>query len=94
MFNHTCGILNWGTCQIGHLSNAKLALMKNNNVPLFNSNEMFHLDICLLPKQKSLPFNASSHISSECFDLIHCDLWGPFSISTFDGYKYFFYCCR
>lgn len=31
----------------------------------FISNEMFHCDICLLPKQKRLPFNASSHISSE-----------------------------
>ena len=23
------------------------------------------------------------------FDLIHCDLWGPFSTLTIDGYKYF-----
>ena len=44
----------------------------------FISNEMFHCDIYLLPKQKRLPFNASSHISSKCFDLIHCDLWGRF----------------
>lgn len=39
--------------RLGHLSNAKLALINNNNVPLFNSNEIFHCDVCLLAKQKS-----------------------------------------
>ena len=75
--------------RLEHLSNAKLALMKNNNVPLFNSNKVFQCDICPLAKQKRLHFNASSHISSECFDLFHCDLWGPFSLSTIDGCRYF-----
>ena len=23
------------------------------------------------------------------FDLVHCDLWGPFSVPTIEGYKYF-----
>ena len=36
-----------------------------------------------------LPFNPSSHISNECFDLIHCDLWGPFFVSTINGCKFF-----
>ena len=63
--------------------------MNKNNVSLINSNEKFHCDICLLAKQKRLPFNTSSHISNECFDLIHCDLWGPFSVPTIDGYRFF-----
>lgn len=42
-----------------------------------------------LAKLKRLPFSASSHISNECFDLIRCDLWGPFSVSTIDGCKFF-----
>ena len=36
-----------------------------------------------------MPFSASTHISDQPFDLVHCDLWGPFSIPTIDGYKYF-----
>ena len=63
--------------------------MNKNNVSLINSNEKFRCDICPLEKQKRLPFNTSSHISNECFDLIHCDLWGLFSISTIDGFRFF-----
>ena len=75
--------------RLRHLSNAKLALMNKNNVFLINSNEKFHCDICPLAKQKRLPFNTSSHISNECFDLIYCDLWGLFSVSTIDGFRFF-----
>ena len=75
--------------RLGHLSNAKLALMKNNGVPLFTSTKTFTYEICPLAKQKRLSFNKSSHISDNCFDLIHCDLWGPFSMSTIDSCKDF-----
>ena len=79
---------------LGHLSNAKLALLKHNDVPLFNVNKMVDCEICTLAKQKRLPFTSSSHISSHCFDLIHCDLWGPFSTCTIDDCKFFFNNCR
>ena len=36
-----------------------------------------------------MPFFASTHVSDQPFDLVHCDLWGPFSIPIVDGYKYF-----
>ena len=75
--------------RLEHLSDAKLALMNENNLPLINSNEKFHCDICPLAKQKRLPLNTSSHISSEWFDLIHCDLQGPYSVSTIDGCRFF-----
>ena len=75
--------------RLGHLSNAKLALMKINKVPLHGFVNNFHCDICPLAKQKRLPFNISVHISENCFDLVHCDLWGPFSIATIDNCKYF-----
>ena len=75
--------------KLGHLSNAKLALMKINKVHLHGFVNNFHCDICPLAKQKRLPFNKSVHISENCFDLVHCDLWGPFSIATIDNCKYF-----
>ena len=75
--------------RLGHLSNAKLASIKPNDVPSFTSVENFNYDICPIAKQKRLPFNKSSHLSKSCFDLIHCDLWGPFSVSTIDHCKYF-----
>ena len=72
-----------------HLSNAKLALIRNNNVHLSTINKDVHCEIYPLAKQKRLPFPSSTHVSLECFDLIHCDLWGPFSTPTIDGCRYF-----
>ena len=47
--------------------------------------------MCCLPiaKFKRLPFPNSNHISEHAFDLIHCDVWGPFANATHDGFKYF-----
>ena len=43
----------------------------------------------IFQSKKRLPFTLSTHVSSKPFGLIHCDLWGPFAISTIDGFKYF-----
>ena len=75
--------------RLGHPSNAKLNLLKSNNVQICDSNKDFFCDVCPLAKQKRLPFNGSLHISKNCFYLIHCDLWGPFFVSTIDSCKYF-----
>ena len=75
--------------RLGHPSKAKLNLLKSKNVQICDSNKDFFCDVCPLTKQKRLPFNESLHISENCFDLIHCDLWGPFSVSTIDSCKYF-----
>ena len=74
---------------LGHLSNAKLALMRFNKVPLHDFVNKFHCDICPIAKQKRLPFTKSSHVSENCFDLLHCDLWGAFFVPTIDNCKYF-----
>lgn len=42
-----------------------------------------------MAKQRRLSFPAYNHVSNSIFDLIHCDIWGPFNIPT-AGYKYFF----
>ena len=75
--------------QIGAFANAKLPLMKFNKVPLLDLVDNFHCDICPIVKQKKLPFNTSSHVFENCFDLLHCDLWSPFLVSTIDNCKYF-----
>ena len=85
---HSSQIQIWHS-RLGHLSNAKLASIKPNDVPSFTSVENFDCDICPLAKQKHLPFNKSSHLSKSCFEFIHYDLWGPFLVSTIDHCKYF-----
>ena len=71
--------------RLGHIVDAKLALLNKDNVHCINSNANFLCDICPLAKQKRLPFNISTTISNECFDLLHCDIWGPFSVPTIHG---------
>jgi len=45
-------------------------------------------DTCFFTKQKRLPF-LSSHIYAHHFDLIHMDIWGPLSIPSMFGYRYY-----
>lgn len=48
-------------------------------------------EICPLAKQIALRFSSSS--SSSCtwdiFELVHCDLWGPYRTPTRNGCRYF-----
>ena len=77
----------WYT-RLGHPSYSKFSLLRivlDVNV----SNKLDCCDVCHFSKQKRLPFVCSNHVSNKPFELIHCDLWGPFTTCTFDGFKYF-----
>lgn len=51
--------------RMGHPSHSKLASQNNPS------------SVCPLAKLHMLPFPVSQHKSEKCFDLIHCDIWGP-----------------
>lgn len=51
--------------------------------------ENFDYVSCQLGKQPALPFNTSESTSTDIFDFIHSDVWGPFSISSIGGSRYF-----
>ena len=77
--------------RLGHPSSQRLALLKSI-VPDLNSsinNNIFDCHICPLAKQHKLPFPKSTSVSLACFDLIHADIWGPFSAPSLNGSKYF-----
>jgi len=82
--------------RLGHLSSSRLHFMAKT---LLNFPFKFQdaCDICALSKQChlpfSLPFSASSISSIRPFELIHCDIWGPYKISSLSGAKYFFDNC-
>lgn len=46
-------------------------------------------NFCPMSKQTRLPFNDSVNVSSECFDLLHADIWGPYKQSSLFGASYF-----
>lgn len=52
-----------------------------------NSNTPCH--ICPLAKQRRLSFHFHNNVASAPFDLIHCDIWGPFKTPTYEGHQFF-----
>ena len=42
-----------------------------------------------LAKQHCLPYNSHNNRCSSNFDLIHLDIWVPFSVTCVEGYKFF-----
>lgn len=41
-----------------------------------------------LSKQQRLPFFKSSITTNDVFELIHVDLWGPYSVQSISGASY------
>ena len=52
------------------------------------SKENFDCVSCQLGKQPTLPFNTSESMSTDVFDPIHFDVWGPFSVSNIGRSRY------
>ena len=78
-------------CRLGHPSPQRLVLLHSLVLDVINCNinKTFDCSICPLAKQKRLPFPASISSSSSCFDIIHADIWGPYSTPSLNGSKYF-----
>ena len=49
----------------------------------------FPCDSCHFAKQKKLSFNLSTTKIKDCFDLVHMDIWGPISVPSNEGHRYF-----
>lgn len=56
-------------------------MSSNKNIPYY---------ICLLAKQPRLPFIFHNHLSRKVFDLVHCDVQDPYSVTSYSGFKFFF----
>ena len=77
--------------RLGHPSSQRLTLLNTIvlEIKSYNNNKPFDCHICPLAKQQKLPFPHSTSISLSCFDLIHVDIWGPYSTPSLNGSKYF-----
>lgn len=75
--------------QFGHVSNKVLKYLSNEIS--FNVSNDFSTSSChMRPLAKFHRFSPSSnHISHNLFDLLHCDIWGPYAKSTYNGKKFF-----
>lgn len=73
----------------GHPSVSRLQLLHNNDSCIDFVESEFPCLVCPLAKQKKLPFPISTHISECPFELVHCDVWDPFSTHTIEGHNFF-----
>ena len=50
--------------------------------------------LCPLGKQTKKPFNKSAIKTTDSFQLVHIDLWGPLKFTTKIEVQYFLHCCE
>ena len=75
--------------RLGHASFSRVQQLVSRGLLGSVSTENFDCVSCQLGKQPTLPFNTSESISTDIFNLIHFDVWGPSSVSSIGGSRYF-----
>ena len=74
--------------RLGPLSHEKLGILCKNHPYISHSNNK-DCTVCLLAKQKRFPFVDSNTETVSAFDIVHMHIWGPLSISSIHGHRYF-----
>jgi len=74
--------------RLGHSSNKILDHICKNNTDI-QYDRMNICDFCYYAKQHKLSFPNSKSVTQAIFDLVHIDIWGPFSIASIHGHRYF-----
>lgn len=74
--------------RLGHISQSRINLL-HDLVPSISCNSNTLCNVCPLAQQRRLSFPISTSLSHSIFELIHCDIWGPFSVQSINGSRYF-----
>lgn len=75
--------------RFGHPASTAMEMMR---LPDSNSSVFFDsksCDICIQAKQSRDSFPISINKTTEVFELVHCDLWGPYRTQALCGSRYF-----
>ncbi|GJT88707.1 ribonuclease H-like domain-containing protein [Tanacetum coccineum] len=73
--------------KLGHPSEHVLKVLKND-INLEETKIDF-CEICQMPKQTREPFPLSDHKSLVLGELVHLDLWGPYKVTSNEGFRFF-----
>jgi len=74
--------------RLGHSSSSRINLL-HNLVPSIPCDSNNISTVCPLAKHHKLPFVHSNSVTCFSFDLIHCDIWGPFPTHSIKGSNFF-----
>lgn len=77
---HATTFINKWHCRLGHPSSHVLGHIKCLSIP--KSGIKSDCEICHMSKQTRLPFPIRESSSKAVFDVIHCDVWGPYRHHT------------
>ena len=73
--------------RMGHPSIERLQVMQTYYPSLHNNNKNFVCTTCHYAKHKRSSFSSSTSHALSIFDLIHIDIWGPYSkVSNYMGH--------
>ncbi|GJW03860.1 ribonuclease H-like domain-containing protein [Tanacetum coccineum] len=75
-------------CRLGHPTDPVLGVLKPE-LKIDNTKQTEYCETCQRAKQTREPFPLSDHSSSSLGDLVHLDLWGPYKVTSSEGFKYF-----
>ncbi|GJS60511.1 putative RNA-directed DNA polymerase [Tanacetum coccineum] len=75
-------------CRLGHPANQVLDVLKHT-LSFDNKNTELICDTCQGAKHTREPFPLSDHVSTELGELVHLDLWGPYKVTSMEGFKFF-----
>ncbi|GJY38141.1 putative RNA-directed DNA polymerase [Tanacetum coccineum] len=74
--------------RLGHPADQVLNVLKND-LNLSKNTSVSVCETCHRAKQIREPFPLSDHKSVKPGELVHLDLWGPYRVSSKEGFKYF-----
>ena len=80
------------TIDVSHrrLGHAPIDVIKRHEfLSLLQNKDHTHCTMCLLAKHTKLPFSVSTTMSRSAFELLHCDIWGPYRVPTHNGKRFF-----
>ena len=75
--------------RLGHPSRQNTQLISNGSRNRVSESQNKVCDTCQRAKQTRETFPLSNNQASNAFDLIHCDLWGPYRNPSSCGASYF-----
>ncbi|GJS92005.1 ribonuclease H-like domain-containing protein [Tanacetum coccineum] len=76
-------------CGLGHPADHVLNVLKDS-LNIDKKDNIVCCEICQRAKQTRELFPLSDHKSKSLGDLVHLDLWGPYKVISFEGFRFFF----
>ena len=74
--------------RLGHPSFDRLSVIQSLD-PKVSCKKYSYCDVCMQAKQKRLPFPVKCKNSISILELLHCDLWGPYTVAALNKHHYF-----